>query len=113
MTDSRDDAEFVDGDVLGEEVGDDGLPGTGDFPPDRPWGVQDPTRDVSDDVATRDLRREVEQPRRGESFALVAEGSSEGVTDEEAQEIASAVKATENDLSAEEGAIHIVEQPER
>ena len=46
MTDNRDDAEFLDGDALGEEVGDEELPGTEGFPPDRPWGVEDPTRDV-------------------------------------------------------------------
>jgi len=109
MTDSRDDAEFVDGEVLGEEVGDDGLPGTTGFPPDRSWGVEDPTRDVGDDVATRDLRRAVDPPAHGARFALVADGSSEGLMDDEAQEIASAVEAAEGDLSPEEGALHIVD----
>lgn len=113
MTDSRDDAEFMDGDVLGEEVGDDGLPGTADFPPDRPWGVEDPTRDVGDDVATRELRRSSDSPRAASSsFALVDEGSSEGMADDESQEIASAVNANEGDLSAEEDAVHIVEPRE-
>ncbi len=120
MTDNRDDAEFLDGDALGEEVGDEGLPGTEGFPPDRPWGVEDSTRDVSDDVATRELRRSVGSHRNGEGFALVAEGfalvaegSSEGLMDDEAQEIASAVDATEGDLSPEEGALHIVDSPDQ
>ena len=112
MTDNRDDAEFLDGDALGEEVGDQPLPGTGNFPPDRPWGVEDPTRDdVDDDVATRELRIDHERPHSAKSFALVADGSSEGLMDDESQEIASAVDAAEGDLSAEEGALHIVESP--
>jgi hypothetical protein len=112
MTDNRDDAEFLDGDALGEEVGDQPLPGAADFPPDRPWGVEDPTSDdVDDDVATRELRMDHERPHSGQSFALVADGSSEGLMNDESQEIASAVDATEADLSPEEGALHIVESP--
>ena len=113
MTDNRDDAEFLDGDALGEEVGDEALPGTEGFPPDRPWGIEDPTRDVSDDVATRDRRRSIGSRRDAERFTLVAEGSSEGLMDDEAQEIASAVDATEGDLSPEEGAMHIVDSPDQ
>ncbi len=112
MTDNRDDAEFLDGDALGEEVGDEELPGTEGFPPDRPWGVEDPTRDVSDDVATREQRRDVESPGGGRGFALVADGSSEGLMDDEAQEIAAAVEATEGELSPEESALHIVDSPD-
>lgn len=109
MTDNRDDAAYLDGDALGEEVGDERLPGTADFPPDRPWGVEDPTGDdVDDDLATRDLRVDHERPHRA-AFALVAEGSSAGLGDDESQEIASAVVVTEADVSPEEGALHIVE----
>ncbi|MGZ4701498.1 MAG: hypothetical protein ACXV3B_00160 [Ilumatobacteraceae bacterium] len=113
MTDNRDDAEFLDGDALGEEVGDEGLPGTEGFPPDRPWGVEDSTREVSDDMATRDLRRSVGSHGNGDRFALVAEGSTEGLMNDEAQEIAAAVDVAEGDLSPEEGALHIVDSPDQ
>ena len=113
MSQNRDDAEFLDGAALGEEVGDDRLPGTENFPPDRPWGVEDPTRDdgVDDDMATRGLRMDHERPRSARSFALVADGSSEGLMNDESQEIALAIDATEGDLSPEESALHIVESP--
>ena len=112
MTDNRDDAEFLDGDALGEEVGDEELPGTEGFPPDRPWGVEDPTRDVGDDVATREQRRDVESRRGVRGFALVADGSSEGLMNDEAQEIAAAVEASDGELSPEESALHIVDSPD-
>lgn len=113
MTDNRDDAEFLDGDNLGEEVGDDDLPGTQNFPPERPWGVEDPTSDdVDDDVATRELRVDHDRTQRSEAFALVSDGSTEGLMDDEAQEIASAVDASEGDLSPEEQALHIVDSPD-
>ena len=113
MSDNRDDAEFLDGAALGEEVGDERLPGTENFPPDRPWGVEDPTRDddVDDDMETRDRRMDHDRPHPARSFSLVADGSSEGLMNDESQEIAFAVDATEGDLSPEEGALHIVESP--
>ena len=112
MTDNRDDAEFLDGDALGEEVGDQGLPGTEGFPPDRPWGVEDPTGDdVDDDIATRDRRIDHTRHNAATSFALVNAGSSEGLMNDESQEIASAVDASEDDISPEDGAMHIVESP--
>jgi hypothetical protein len=110
MTDNRDDFEFLDGDALGEEVGDDALPGTADFPPDRALGVEDPTIDeVDDDVETRDLRIAQEATERETRIALVEERSLEGLADDEAQEIGSAVDVNEGDLSPEERALHIVE----
>ncbi len=109
MTDSRDDAEFLDGDVLGEDVGDQDLPGTENFPPDRPFGVDDPTRSVDDDLATRELRRDVGSGQSFETFTLLAPESSDGITDSESQEVASEVEATAADLSPEESALHIIE----
>lgn len=112
MTDNRDDAEFLDGDALGEEVGDQGLPGTDGFPPEQPWGVEDPTGDdVDDDMATRERRMDHARHNAAASFALIATGSTEGLMNDESQEIASAVDVAEGDLSPEEGAIHIVESP--
>jgi hypothetical protein len=109
VTDSRDDAEFLDGDALGEEPGDEQLPGTEGFPPDRPQGVDDPSRGTIDDVSTRELRRDVSAQEPPAAFALLAPDSSEGLMDAESQEIASAVDAVEGDLSPEEAALHIVD----
>lgn len=113
MTDDRDDAEFVDGDVLGEDVDDEDMPGAADFPPDRAQGVDDPSRDFDDDVATRQLRRSVERPGADRSrFGLVDDGASEGLMDTEAQEIAEDVAASPDELGPEERALHIVEEDE-
>jgi hypothetical protein len=46
----------LDGDVLGEQVGDDGLPGLEGFPPDQMQGVNDPNQVAPDDVAMREAR---------------------------------------------------------
>jgi hypothetical protein len=112
MTDNRDDAEFLDGDVLGEEPGDDALPGTDEFPPERAVGVEDPTRSVSDDFATRELRRDVGSQGSALSFSLVAPDGAEGLSDGESQEIADAVDAIDAELSPEESALHIVPSDE-
>ena len=108
MTDNRDDAEFLDGDALGEEVGDEALPGIDDFPPERPLGVEDPTRSVRDDYATRELRRDVGSHDSSPSFSLVAPDGVEGLSDGESQEIADAVDAIKGELSPEESALHII-----
>ena len=107
MTDNRDDAEFLDGDALGEEIGDEALPGTEDFPPDRAQGVDDPTRSVSDDFATRELRRDVESHDSPSPFSLVAPDGAQGLSDGESQEIADAVDAGDG-VSPEESALHII-----
>lgn len=60
-------APHLDGDVLGEQVGDDELPGVGDYPPDQLQGVDDPNQVARDDVAMREART------RGEGVAGDAE----------------------------------------
>ena len=110
MTDDRDDAEFVDGDALGEEVNDDDLPGVSDFPPDRALGVDDPSRDYDDDLATRQLRRSTDRLGADDGIALVDDGSSEGLMDSEAQEVADDVPASADELGPEERALHIVDE---
>jgi hypothetical protein len=112
MTDSRDDAEFLDGDALGEEAGDDDLPGTDDYPPDHSVGVEDPTRSVSDDLATRELRRDVGSEDSSPRFSLVAPDGEQGLSDDESQEIADAVDAVDVELSPEETALHIIPSDE-
>ena len=49
-------ADQLDGEKLGEGVGDDGLPGIGDYPPDTAQGVDDPNLVAPDDVAMREAR---------------------------------------------------------
>lgn len=79
-------SEAVDGDTLGERVGDQDLPGTG-YPPERPLGVEDPTGSAAeDDVATRDWRTEDEL---------------DGIPDVPESE----------DAAAEEAAIHLTDEP--
>src|SRR3954447_6299491 len=112
MTDDRDDAEFLDGDVLGEEVGDDAMPGEAQFPPDMALGVDDPSLDVDDDVATRDLRADASEAGTEPAIALVDDGAPDGLADDEAQEIATAVDITDGDIAPEESALHIVDAPD-
>ena len=109
MTDSRDDFEFIDGDDLGEEPGDEELPGTHDYPPDRALGVDDPSLDVPDDLRTRELRRHVGSDDRPDGFVLVTPEGDDGYSDEEAQEIGVEMDAVDDDLPAEEAALHIVD----
>ncbi len=54
------DSERLDGEVLGEHVGDDGLPGVGGYPPDSARGVNDPNLVADDDVAMREARHRSE-----------------------------------------------------
>jgi hypothetical protein len=110
VTDDRDDAEFLDGDALGEDVGDEVLPGAEGFPPERAVGVDDPSREFSDDFATRELRRDSSPEGSSEdSFVLVAPDESDGLGDTESQEVASAVDSDDSELSPEESALHIVD----
>jgi hypothetical protein len=60
-TSDTDGSEQLDGDVLGEDVGDDGLPGIGDYPPDQALGVNDPNLVADDDVAMREARHRSEE----------------------------------------------------
>jgi len=95
--------------ALGEEPGDPELPGTGDFPPDRALGVDDPSADVPDDLRTRELRRDVQSDDRSPGFVLVTPEGDDGYSDEEAQEIGDEVDASDADLAAEEAAMHVID----
>ena len=111
MTDARDDFEFADGDALDEQPGDPDLPGTHNFPPDYPLGADDPSLDSDDDLAIRELRRDVESDDESPGFVLVPP-DGDGYLDEEAQEIGIAVDATDVDLPPEEAALHIIDPNE-
>ena len=81
----------LDGDVLGEEIGDDGIPGIGDYPPDQAQGVDDPNLVADDDVATREARRrseEVAPDDEGVGDLLPPDGD-DGLIDREQQQLAS------------------------
>ena len=112
MADEQDQAEALDEDELGD----------GDFPPENPLGVDDPTRDdhVVDTMEQRLHREEPEAEVAGEpEVTLVAPDEGQGpdlekdaVADEEP-----AGEAPEDQLAneqvpppAEEAAIHIEEQ---
>jgi hypothetical protein len=93
-----------------DELGDDPT-GELEYPADRPLGSSDPTRDdrVTDSVRDREWREEpeldrVEEP--DEVGRLVA--PNDVLADDESDAVASA--ADEDDLSAEEAAVHVDEE---
>ena len=103
--DQQNTAEAIDPDELGDDpAGDLG------FPPDTPIGVDDPTQDghIIDSVAGRDAR---EQP---ESYVVPTPGRrlyapNALLTDDVAELTADSISA--DDLSSEEAAVHLVDQP--
>ena len=107
-------AKDLDGDVLGEEVGDDGLPGIGDYPPDQALGVNDPNLVADDDVAMREARSRAEEAagdavRPGD---LLPPDADDGFDDAEQQAVASRGEdhGDRGDLPAEVAAMH--EEPD-
>lgn len=98
-------AEALDPDVLGDDP-------TGDltFPPDRPVGADDPTHDdrATDDAATRAWRSRRESDASGdEGLRLVA--PNDVLDDDVAEAVAAGAPA--DDLSAEEAAVHPIDEP--
>ena len=78
MSDEQDRAEAIDDDVVDSDEFDEEPPG--DFPPDRPMGVDDiGAADLLDDVRTRAEREEPEWPAsaRGDTAEMSAEMSAE------------------------------------
>jgi hypothetical protein len=112
MSDSRDDqSEHLDGDVLGENIGDDDRPGVDDYPPDEPFGVEDPSLLADDDLATRRLRRDL-----GESVAdevpLLGDPDPTDTFDGDVLHAAhDEGVASRESLPAEEAAMHIEDGP--
>jgi hypothetical protein len=109
MTGDRDDvSEALDGDKLGEGIGDDEMPGLADYPPDRYLGAEDPSLDGDDDLAVRDARRE-EHAFTIDADGVVLEDPNEpGRDDREAQELGSDVPGSAGPVAPEEAALHIV-----
>lgn len=106
-----DGSEQLDGDVLGEDVGDDGLPGIGDYPHDQALGVNDPNLVAQDDVAMREARHRSEEGTGDEArpLDLLPPDADDDLLDAEQQAIAT--DATDDDAEridppAEVAAIH-------
>jgi hypothetical protein len=91
VSDPDDVSEALDSDVLGEDLDDTDaeLPGQADYPPERPVGVEDPSVGGDDDVATRAWRTDAEL---------------DGIPDD-------GVAPDTDQLSAEEAALHITDEP--
>lgn len=103
-------SEALDGDMLGEEVGDEALPGTVGYPPDRALGAEDPTLLGDDDVETRELRREA--AHAADRPVGLIDDNPVGDFDVEAQAWADEERLVD-EVSAEEAAVHVVPDPER
>lgn len=100
----------LDGDVLGEEVGDDGMPGVGDYPADQALGVNDPNLVADDDVAMREARTEAEAVPTAEDRPGDLLPPEDGVEDHEEQAVALEGEADHGDradVPAEVAALHV------
>lgn len=99
----------LDGDVLGEQVGDDGLPGVGDYPPDQMQGVNDPNQVARDDVAMREARtRGEEVPGDAErSGDLLPPDGDDGARDDVQQMLGDEGDEDRGEMPAEVVAVHV------
>jgi hypothetical protein len=113
----RDQSEQLDGDELGEEVGDDDLPGLGDYPPDEAQGAEDPNLYTSDDVAARTLREEPDEPAAADGPAdgggvidLVLPDDQDPIVDHEAEALGEIGELEDGDpVPPEVAAVHVVD----
>ena len=100
-----------------DEIGDDPS-GDLSYPPDRPLGVNDPTRDdrVEDSVASRSAREEPDFGEPGyepDDDALRLVAPNDVLADDESEAVAlGIVPDDEADLSAEEAAVHPIADPD-
>lgn len=105
-------AEATDGDELGEEVGDETLPGSMNFPPTAPAGVgpAGSLRDAEhhDSAAERTIREEPEGGPPPHEVVRLIDPDAGGRPHEEAQLIAEAIPPV-GLASPEEAAMHIEE----
>jgi len=105
-----DPAEATDGSELGEEVGDESLPGTVGFPPTRPAGVgaTDGPNDAdhNDSFAERSAREEPErEPVAPHDSIRLVDPNASGEPDTESELVAEAVPPV-GQVSPEEAAMH-------
>jgi hypothetical protein len=104
-------AEATDGDELGEEVGDQTLPGTDDFPPDRPSGVGSPESlagvDHHDSATERRLREVPEESTVPEhEIVVLVDPDTPGGEDDEDQSLGERVPSV-GPAGPEEAAMHL------
>lgn len=124
MSDSQhDNAEQLDGNVLGEKPGDDTLPGVNQFVERRPLHSEDPAllmggSETEDDLRTREWRERddlaADDPAAsGDHHAADLLNPDEGgaaAVDDEAQLIAHEQEPTSPDVAPEVDAIHLVDE---
>ena len=103
MADEQDVSEEIDPDELGDDPG-----GDVNFPADRYLGATDRTRDehVSDSVASRS-KREDDGRSTDDQDGLRLSGAGDVWAADESEAVGEALEA--DDLSAEESAIHVVD----
>lgn len=116
-------SEQLDGNVLGEQPGDEAMPGVGDYPPDTALGVNDPNLVADDDVAMREARTVADEttdsPDRDLAGADPAAGDllpPDGDTgnQDDVQQMLGASGDTSDDaesVPAEVEAMHITDNP--
>src|SRR5438128_1392337 len=104
----RDDAEFLD---------EDNLEGLGEFPPERPLGVEEllgATKERDGESFGHRVTREDggDRPEPDRVRQLVASGGQDvDDTDDDADEVAWEADEAEDELSAEEAAMHLTDDP--
>jgi hypothetical protein len=118
MSDSYvpDQSESLDGDELGEDIGGEHLPGIGDYPPEESLGVEDPSLAGPDDVATRELRRDVDEAVSDEDrpvdLADPEDTLGVGGEDVEQEALGDAFEPEPGDpVEPEVAAMHVVDEP--
>lgn len=108
--DQSDQAEATDGSSLGEEAGDESLPGTVDFPPTDPVGVgpADSLQDADhhDSVQERSDREEPEGRLSTNTAVRLLDPNASGEPDVESEAVAEDVPAV-GVISPEEAAMHV------
>ena len=108
-----DQSEQLDGDELGEEVGDDYLPELRDYPPDAPQGVDDPSLYSPDDVAVRSLRETADDRPPDDGTDLLRPDDEDSMVDGEAEELAELGEADAGEpVAPEVAAVHVVDGDE-
>jgi hypothetical protein len=110
-----DQSEQLDGDELGEQVGDDYLPGLEDYPPEEAQGSEDPSLYTPDDVAVRSLRethRDSGVEAAEEGVDLLRPDDEDSLVDDEAEELGEIGAADEGEpVAPEVSAVHVVDEP--
>jgi hypothetical protein len=111
-----DESEQLDPDELGDDVGEQRLPGLESYPPDEPLGAEDPNLIADDDLAVRTLRetrRDTGYEEADEGVDLVrADDDGDSIVDDEPRELGEIGVTDDGEpVPPEASAMHIVEEP--